>query len=41
MKLPVIKNLVEFIQNNDEDYILETIEVHKVLEILINDQNDI
>jgi hypothetical protein len=27
MKLPVIKNLVEFIQANDEDYILETIEV--------------
>ncbi|MEC7275208.1 MAG: hypothetical protein VXV96_02720 [Bdellovibrionota bacterium] len=27
MKLPVIKNLVEFIQTNDEDYILEAIEV--------------
>lgn len=27
MKLPVIKNLVEFIEANDEDYILETLEV--------------
>lgn len=27
MKLPVIKSLVEFIEKNDEDYILETLEV--------------
>jgi hypothetical protein len=27
MKLPVIKNLVEFIEANDEDYVLETLEV--------------
>ena len=27
MKLPVIKNLVEFIEKNDEDYVLETLEV--------------
>lgn len=27
MKLPVIKNLVEFIDKNDEDYIHESIEV--------------
>ena len=27
MKLPVIKNLVEFIDNNDEDFIHETLEV--------------
>ncbi len=27
MKLPVIKNLVEFIEQNDEDYVLETLEV--------------
>lgn len=26
MKLPVIKHLTQFIENNDEDYILETIE---------------
>lgn len=26
MKLPLIKNIVEFIEKNDEDYILETIE---------------
>lgn len=26
MKLPVIKQLTEFIENNDEDYLLETID---------------
>tara|TARA_B110001454_G_C12381035_1_gene292631 strand:- start:90 stop:347 length:258 start_codon:yes stop_codon:yes gene_type:complete len=26
MKLPVIKQLTEFIDNNDEDYVIETIE---------------
>lgn len=27
MKLPVIKSVVQFIEANDEDYILETLEV--------------
>ena len=27
MRLPVIKHLVEFIEKNDEDYIIETMEV--------------
>ena len=27
MKLPVIKNLTQFIEENDQDYIIETIEV--------------
>lgn len=27
MKLPVIKSVVQFIEQNDEDYILETLEV--------------
>jgi len=27
MKLPVIKHLTTFIENNDEDYLVETIEV--------------
>ena len=27
MKLPVIKHLTTFIENNDEDYLIETIEV--------------
>ena len=27
MKLPIIKNLVEFIETNDEDFVLEAIEV--------------
>lgn len=27
MRLPVIKNLVEFIENNDEDFLHETIDV--------------
>ena len=27
MKLPVIKHLTQFIEDNDEDYIIETIEV--------------
>jgi hypothetical protein len=26
MRLPVIKHIVEFIENNDEDYIIETME---------------
>ena len=26
MKLPIIKNLTEFIEQNDEDFVLETIE---------------
>lgn len=26
MRLPVIKHLTQFIENNDEDYIIETIE---------------
>lgn len=26
MRLPVIKHIVEFIENNDEDYVIETIE---------------
>ena len=27
MKLPVIKHLTQFIENNDPDYLIETIEV--------------
>ncbi len=27
MKLPVIKHLTQFIENNDQDYIVETLEV--------------
>jgi hypothetical protein len=27
MKLPIIKHLTNFIENNDEDYLVETIEV--------------
>lgn len=27
MKLPVIKNVVEFIEANDEDYVIEALEV--------------
>jgi hypothetical protein len=27
MKLPIIKHLTSFIENNDEDYLIETIEV--------------
>ena len=27
MKLPIIKNLVEFIDRNDEDYVIESLEV--------------
>ena len=26
MRLPVIKHVVEFIENNDEDYVIETME---------------
>jgi len=31
MKLPVIKHLTQFIEENDEDYIVETIEVLEAL----------
>ena len=31
MKLPVIKHLTQFIEANDEDYIVETIEVLEAL----------
>ncbi len=31
MKLPVIKHLVEFIEQNDADYVLETIETLEAL----------
>ena len=31
MKLPIIKHLTEFIQENDQDYINETIEVLETL----------
>lgn len=31
MKLPVIKHLTQFIADNDEDYIVETIETLEVL----------
>ncbi|ADV50881.1 hypothetical protein Celal_3626 [Cellulophaga algicola DSM 14237] len=31
MKLPVIKHLTNFIQENDEDYVLETIETLEAL----------
>jgi len=31
MKLPVIKHLTEFIEENDQDYIIETIEVLEAL----------
>ncbi|HEX9979054.1 MAG TPA: hypothetical protein VGB50_00655 [Flavobacterium sp.] len=31
MKLPVIKHLTQFIQDNDEDYIIEAIEVLEAL----------
>src|SRR5690554_4943901 len=31
MKLPVIKHLTEFIEENDQDYIVETIEVLEAL----------
>ncbi len=31
MKLPIIKHLTEFIQENDQDYINETIEVLEAL----------
>lgn len=27
MRLPIIKHIVEFIEENDEDYIIETLEV--------------
>ncbi len=27
MKLPIIKHLTNFVENNDEDYLVETIEV--------------
>ncbi|MFP9115389.1 DUF6952 family protein [Flavobacterium sp. RHBU_3] len=31
MKLPVIKHLTEFIEQNDQDYIIETVEVLEAL----------
>ena len=31
MKLPIIKNLVNFIEENDQDYIIETIETLEAL----------
>ena len=31
MKLPVIKHLVQFVENNDEDYLVEAIEVLEAL----------
>ena len=31
MKLPVIKHLTQFIENNDEDYIIETLETLEAL----------
>ncbi|HEY0045995.1 MAG TPA: hypothetical protein VGB44_04705 [Flavobacterium sp.] len=31
MKLPVIKHLTNFIDNNDQDYLIETIEVLEAL----------
>ena len=31
MKLPVIKQLTEFIEQNDQDYIIETVEVLEAL----------
>ena len=31
MKLPVIKHLVEFIEQNDQDFVLETIETLEAL----------
>ena len=31
MRLPIIKHLSSFIQNNDEDYIVETLEVFEDL----------
>jgi hypothetical protein len=31
MKLPIIKHLIQFIENNDSDYLVETIEVLEAL----------
>ncbi len=31
MKLPVIKHLTEFIEQNDQDYVIETLEVLEAL----------
>lgn len=31
MKLPVIKHLIQFIEDNDQDYLIETIEVLEAL----------
>lgn len=31
MKLPVIKHLIQFIEDNDQDYLVETIEVLEAL----------
>jgi hypothetical protein len=30
MRLPLIKHIVEFIENNDEDYIIEALEVLEI-----------
>ena len=38
MKLPVIKHLTQFIEENDQDYIIETIEV---LEMVINGERQV
>ena len=34
MKLPVIKHLTNFIQENDEDYVIETIETLEALTVV-------
>jgi hypothetical protein len=31
MKLPIIKHLTQFVENNDQDYLIETIEVLEAL----------
>lgn len=31
MRLPIIKNLVDFIEENDQDYVIETIETLEAL----------
>lgn len=44
MKLPVIKHLTQFIEDNDQDYIIETIEVlESLLEVtsLKDDEIDV
>ncbi|AWG22984.1 hypothetical protein FFWV33_16340 [Flavobacterium faecale] len=34
MKLPVIKHLTQFIEENDQDYIIETIEVLEAMTVI-------